>query len=545
METGNAGAAARAEARKRRRSGQEEEDGPRGETDTDAPRRTASPFAHELRLTPARRLQVVLLGAVLVPLRVAAAALVLLLLWPIAWLRVAGLSPRQREQRITGWRSWLLHHIVLFLSRAVFFTLGFLWIRVKGQRARPQDAPLLAVAPHSSFLDTLVLVATDLPTVVSRSENLSLPVIGALLRFNQSLLVSRLDPSSRRRCVEQLTHRLTSQGAWPQVLIFPEGTTTSGRALLRFKPGAFVAGVPVQPVLLHYPNQLDTVRWTWKGLSWTQVMWYTASQLYTNVTVEFLPVYTPSQEERESPALFADNVRKVMARALGVPATEFVIEGSTPVTRVGYLSLPFEPPAREALVILAQRCDEGAQAVFEDLIERCQSEDERMVNVDQLTSLLRVMDRQAAQHIFTLYTQGKDSLLDLRQLAVSLAAVTDLWPRERLIHTAFTLYDSRGKGWVSEQEFSGLLGALVGWPQLHAARLYAESCSGSPGQLTLRDLQRLLTSHPAYRRLFPEYLRPGEVGRKETTPLTSGGPPRPRKGGATHQHHAQWNPLIQ
>lgn len=39
----------------------------------------------------------------------------------------------------------------------------------------------------------------------------------ALLEFNQSVLVSRKDPESRRKAVAQLNERLTSKGYWPQV----------------------------------------------------------------------------------------------------------------------------------------------------------------------------------------------------------------------------------------------------------------------------------------------------------------------------------------
>lgn len=68
--------------------------------------------------------------------------------------------------------------MVWLLSRAVFFVSGFLWVRVKGRRADLKEAPVLVVAPHSSFLDMLVLCPAQLATVVSRSENSKLPVIG-------------------------------------------------------------------------------------------------------------------------------------------------------------------------------------------------------------------------------------------------------------------------------------------------------------------------------------------------------------------------------
>lgn len=38
------------------------------------------------------------------------------------------------------------------------------------------------------------------------------------------------------------------------VVLFPEGTTTNNRYLLPFATGAFVAGVPVQPVVIKYHN---------------------------------------------------------------------------------------------------------------------------------------------------------------------------------------------------------------------------------------------------------------------------------------------------
>lgn len=43
---------------------------------------------------------------------------------------------------------------------------------------------------------------------------------------------------------------------------------------------------------------------------------------YLDVTI--LPLYTPSEEERRDPALYASNMRKHMAGALGVPMVEQV-----------------------------------------------------------------------------------------------------------------------------------------------------------------------------------------------------------------------------
>ncbi|CAK6977572.1 lysophospholipid acyltransferase LPCAT4 [Scomber scombrus] len=466
------------------------------------------PFIHVVKLTTAQRIRGIILGSILFPLRIALASLCFLISWPFARLRLAGLSEEECSRPVTGWRSWLLHPIVWFLSRSVFFCLGFLWVKVKGRRADLKEAPVLVVAPHSGFLDMTVLFPTQLPTVVSRSENTSIPVIGACLEFNQAVMVSRKDPESRKKAVTQLTERLTSNGYWPQMLMFPEGTTTNGSALIKFKPGAFLTGVPVQPVLLHYPNKVDTVRWTYKGTTWVEALWHTASQLYTNVTVEFLPVYNPSQEEKNDPNLYADNVQKLMAEALRLPATDYVMEGRVPVSKLGGLSLPLESPARETLSLL-HRNGLGAsevEAALDRMIDRCQSGPQGLkASAEELASILGLTDKQTAT-ICGLYS--KDDTVDLRQIYLSVLALSGFVSFKSLLHTAFTLFDGEGSGSLSAEQLSGLMGALLGVPQHHTTELYAEA--SSEGRLTEDDLLRALTTHPTYHRVVNQHLQPDE-----------------------------------
>ncbi|XP_031706509.1 lysophospholipid acyltransferase LPCAT4 [Anarrhichthys ocellatus] len=469
------------------------------------------PFIHEVKLTRAQRIRGIILGSVLFPLRILMAVLCFLLMWPVARLRMAGLSEEHRSRPVEGWRRWLLHPIMLWLSRLTFFFLGFTWVRVKGRRADLKEAPVLVVAPHSSFLDMVVLMPTQLPTVVSRSENTSLPVIGALLEFNQSVLVSRTDPESRRKAVAQLTERMTSGGYWPQMLMFPEGTTTNGTVLIKFKPGAFLAGLPVQPVLLRYPNKLDTVRWTYKGTSWTEALWLTASQFYTNITIEFLPVYSPSQEEKNDPNLYADNVQKLMAKALDLPSTDYVMEGRVPVNKLGGLSLPLESPARKTLKLL-RRNGLGAhevEAALDRMIDRCQSGAQgSKVSGEELSSILGLTDTQTDVAICDFYS--KDEIVDLRPIYLTVAALSGCVSFKSLLHTAFTLFDAEDRGSLSAEELSDLMGALLDFPQRHTAELYTQASDG--GRLTEENLLRVLTTHPTYQRVASEYMQPEEAG---------------------------------
>uniref|UniRef100_A0A3B3ZCL9 Phospholipid/glycerol acyltransferase domain-containing protein n=1 Tax=Periophthalmus magnuspinnatus TaxID=409849 RepID=A0A3B3ZCL9_9GOBI len=453
------------------------------------------PFIHEVKLTKAQRIRGMVLGSVLFPVRMFLGALLFLLMWPIARLRLAGLSEEERSRPVTGWRQWLLHPFMWMLSRGAFLCMGFFWLKVKGRRASNKEAPVLVVAPHRGFLDMCVLLPTQLPTVVSRSENTNLPVIGALLEYNQSVLVSRKDPESRKKAVAQLKERLTSNGYWPQMLMFSEGTTTNGKALIKFKPGAFLAGVPVQPVLLSYPNKL------------------------------FLPVYNPSEEEKNDPSLYADNVEKHMAKALGIPATDYVLEGRGPVSKLGGLSLPFESPPRETLALLQKNgfTSSDIEAALGRMIDRCQSQrqgqsSEFRVNVDDLMSLLRLKDRETALAICELYS--KDESVDLRQVYVSVASISGFVSFKSLLHTAFTLYDEEGKGSLNAEELPGIMGALLGVPQYNTSELYSAACKQDG--VTEDDLLRVLTTHPTYQRVTNEYLQPEAAGsRLPITALTN------------------------
>jgi lysophosphatidylcholine acyltransferase/lyso-PAF acetyltransferase len=44
--------------------------------------------------------------------------------------------------------------------------------------------------------------------------------------------------------------------------------------------------------------------------------------VHNSLEIEYLPVYIPSQAERNDPLLYANNVRNVMARALNVPTVD-------------------------------------------------------------------------------------------------------------------------------------------------------------------------------------------------------------------------------
>lgn len=73
---------------------------------------------------------------------------------------------------------FLRQRVMTFLARIYFFSMGFRVI-VKGKQASSAEAPILAVAPHSSFFDAIVSIVAGLPSTVSRSESLEAPIFGS------------------------------------------------------------------------------------------------------------------------------------------------------------------------------------------------------------------------------------------------------------------------------------------------------------------------------------------------------------------------------
>jgi hypothetical protein len=93
-----------------------------------------------------------------------------------------------------------------------------------------------------------------------------------------------------------------------------QGTTTNGGYLLPFRTGAFVAGAPVQPVLLQYRRRADAPQLSWETIEAPRHVLLVFATLLHRARIVELPVYEPDQAERVDAALYARNVRAYMVR---------------------------------------------------------------------------------------------------------------------------------------------------------------------------------------------------------------------------------------
>ncbi|XP_010373285.1 lysophosphatidylcholine acyltransferase 2 isoform X1 [Rhinopithecus roxellana] len=463
-----------------------------------------NPFVQQTQIGSARRVQIFLIGIILLPIRVLLVALILLLAWPFAAISTV-CCPEKPTHPVTGWRRKITQTALKFLGRAMFFSMGFI-VSVKGKIASPLEAPVFVAAPHSTFFDGIACVVAGLPSMVSRNENAQVPLIGRMLRAVQPVLVSRVDPDSRKNTINEIIKRTTSGGEWPQILVFPEGTCTNRSCLITFKPGAFIPGVPVQPVLLRYPNKLDTVTWTWQGYTFFQLCMLTFCQLFTKVEVEFMPVQVPNDEEKNDPVLFANKVRNVMAEALGIPVTDHTYEDCRLMISAGQLTLPMEAGLVEFTKISRKlKLDwDGVRKQLDEYASIASSSKGGRIGIDEFAKYLKLPVSDVLRQLFALFDRNHDGSIDFREYVIGLAVLCNPANTEEIIQVAFKLFDVDEDGYITEEEFSTILQASLGVPDLDVSGLFKEIAKGD--SISYEEFKSFALRHPEYAKIFTTYL---------------------------------------
>ncbi|KAB1281593.1 Lysophosphatidylcholine acyltransferase 1 [Camelus dromedarius] len=487
-------------------------------------------------------LRVTIMTLTLFPIRLLFAACMMLLAWPLALVASLGSAEREPEQPLASWRK-VVDVLLRAIMRTMWFAGGFHRVAVKGQQALPSEAAILTLAPHSSYFDAIPVTMT-MSSIVMKAESRDIPIWGTLIKYIRPVFVSRSDQDSRRKTVEEIKRRAQSGGKWPQIMIFPEGTCTNRTCLITFKPGAFIPGVPVQPVVLRYPNRLDTITWTWQGPGALKILWLTLCQFHNQVEIEFLPVYSPSEEERKDPALYASNVRRVMAEALGVSVTDYTFEDCQLALAEGQLRLPEDTCLLEfaRLVRGLGLKPEKLDRALDRHAERAGAKPGGRVTLPEFAAQLGVPVSEALEDLFSLFDEGGGGEIDLREYVVALsvvcrpsqtldtvrlafqasAALTDRLPPAELgkhlgaprnaacsacVDALPGMYGSRD-GSIDQGALSCILRTALGVAELSVAELFRAIDQEETGKITFADFERFAETYPDF---AEEYLYPDQT----------------------------------
>ena len=153
------------------------------------------------------------------------------------------------------------------------------------------------ICNHTSFNDILLAMTIYGCAFISKVGIKSVPVFGSIAQGLQSIFVDRNDPNSRKEVLEKIIERhkdyMEGKPVMP-IMIFPEGTTTSGRHILKFKKGAFYSLLPIKPNIIH-PNLLRNLH-LGCGASNVNINYArTLTELYVQTEYIELPIMTPNE----------------------------------------------------------------------------------------------------------------------------------------------------------------------------------------------------------------------------------------------------------
>eukprot|EP00117_Sycon_ciliatum_P048182 scpid71029/ scgid6189/ Lysophosphatidylcholine acyltransferase 1; 1-acylglycerophosphocholine O-acyltransferase; 1-alkylglycerophosphocholine O-acetyltransferase; Acetyl-CoA:lyso-platelet-activating factor acetyltransferase; Acyltransferase-like 2 len=303
-----------------------------------------NPYRHELHWTENKRVKLILGAIFLFPLRLM--TLLFLTFWvyvvcvPATW--GLGSSPTSHLKPL---QQILVRNVLRgIIGRLIAPVLGFYHPKITGTRASHRDAPFTVVAPHTSLFDVIMSGVYTPGSYVSLLHMRGLPLVGTLMSVAEMVWVERdaergVDASSTssRQAIEE---RLNSPKRWQSIVVFPEGTVHAPGVLINFRPGLFLHGVPVQPVVFRFNASAEWTTWTDPDHSLWMSVFHTLCQFENEFEVEYLPVYTPNMEEKANPILYAHNVRQVFANALKVPCTEHSCEDTLLTEYATKLGLP-------------------------------------------------------------------------------------------------------------------------------------------------------------------------------------------------------------
>ena len=117
------------------------------------------------------------------------------------------------------------------------------------------DKYSLIISNHIGFFDVVVLMAKYSVGFMAKIDVKDYYFVGPIATAMHCLYIKRESSEERKKIFDQLEERqkLFYEGKFLAPLaMFPEGTTTSGRNILKFKKGTFYALLPVKPVIINH-----------------------------------------------------------------------------------------------------------------------------------------------------------------------------------------------------------------------------------------------------------------------------------------------------
>uniref|UniRef100_A0A669AW79 Lysophosphatidylcholine acyltransferase 1 n=1 Tax=Oreochromis niloticus TaxID=8128 RepID=A0A669AW79_ORENI len=373
--------------------------------------------------------------------------------------------------------SRLVDIILRIIMRVMWFAGGFHWMTVKGRRALPTEAPILTLAPHSSYFDAIPVTMT-MSSIVMKAESKDIPLWGTLIKYIRPVFVSRSDQDSRKKTVEEIKRRARSGGEWPQIMIFPEGTCTNRSCLITFKPGAFIPAVPVQPVVIRYPNKL-----------------------VIDVSDTFSALLALSKVRIDLHKLMSHHYLScVVHRALGVPITDYSFEDCQLAMAEGQLRLPVDTCLLEfaKLVRRLGLKPQNSEKVLQEYGNRARKLEGQKLGLEDFAHFLDVPVSDMLRDMFGLFDEHEDNRMDIREYVIALSVVCRPAKTLETMKLAFKMFEAEEDGAITESELAVILKTALGVSHISVSHLFTAIDVDDTGKITFDKFRNFVEHHPDF-----------------------------------------------
>jgi lysophosphatidylcholine acyltransferase/lyso-PAF acetyltransferase len=194
------------------------------------------------------------------------------------------------------------------------------------------------ISNHTCAYDMVISMALFGTGFVAKIGVTKIPVIGPFLQTIQSIFVDRSNTNSKNNILDIIFERQKDFFEGKPVMpfmIFPEGTTNSGRHLLPFKRGAFNSLLPVKATII-LPNLYENYHLAVGSSDVGCNYLLSLSKLYNKVEYFELPIIAPNDYMynnfghlgKEKWEIFANVSREIMCELGGFQKSEFGIKDS-------------------------------------------------------------------------------------------------------------------------------------------------------------------------------------------------------------------------
>ena len=194
------------------------------------------------------------------------------------------------------------------------------------------------ISNHTCVYDMMISMALFGTGFVAKIGASKVPIIGPMNKSMQSIFVDRSSDKAKENILDILEKRERDYYEGKPVMpfmIFPEGTTSSGRHILPFKKGAFGGLLPVKATFIH-PNLYENYH---IGVGSSDVACNylrSLANLYNRVEYVELPVLTPNDYMyenfehfgKEKWEIYAEVCRSIMCELGDFQKSEFGLKDS-------------------------------------------------------------------------------------------------------------------------------------------------------------------------------------------------------------------------